>query len=195
MFELPEEDRQLLLRIARNAVKAHLSGSPFHLPENHQGVLAESHGIFVSLHHGKQLRGCIGNVAPSQPLYRTTARCAVAAATEDPRFSSVMLEELSLVSFELSVLGMPEPVHDVEAIEIGKHGLIISKGSARGLLLPQVAVEYRWNRNQFLAETCIKAGVHSNAWREDATIHSFTADVFRDEHIHQPDPSRQPATS
>jgi AmmeMemoRadiSam system protein A len=195
MFELPEEDRQLLLRIARNAVKAHLSESSFHLPEILQGVAAEPHGVFVSLHHGNKLRGCIGNVAPSQPLYRTTARCAVAAATEDPRFSAVTLEELPLISFELSVLGMPEPVRDVEAIEIGKHGLIISKGSARGLLLPQVAVEYGWNRNQFLAETCIKAGVHPNSWREGATIHSFTADVFRDEHIHQPDPSRQPATS
>lgn len=185
MFELPEDDRRLLLGIARNAVAAHLSGSPFPLPEISHGVSAKPLGVFVSLHRGKKLRGCIGNVVPSEPLYRTTARCAVAAATEDPRFPPVSLEELPLVALELSVLGMPEPVHDVEAIEIGTHGLIISQGSARGLLLPQVAVQYHWNRNQFLAETCIKAGLHPDSWRENAAIHYFTADVFRDEHVHQ----------
>jgi AmmeMemoRadiSam system protein A len=195
MLELPEEDRRLLLGIARNALKAHLSGSPFHLPKIRQGLAAEPHGVFVSLHRGKQLRGCIGNVVPNDPLYRTVARCAVAAATADPRFSSVTLAELPLVSFELSVLGVPEPVQDVESIEIGKHGLIIGKGSARGVLLPQVAVEYRWNRKQFLSETCIKAGLHPNSWREDAAIHCFTADVFRDELIHQPHQLQRPATS
>jgi AmmeMemoRadiSam system protein A len=195
MFELPEEDRRLLLGIARHAVEAHLSGFPLNLSETRDGVSAEPRGVFVSLHKGTQLRGCIGNVVPNDPLYRTVARCAIAAATEDPRFSSVTLAELPLVSFELSVLGMPEPVQDVESIEIGKHGLIIGKGSARGLLLPQVAVQYRWNRNQFLSETCIKAGLHPNSWREDAAIHCFTADVFRDEHIHQPHQLRQPATS
>jgi AmmeMemoRadiSam system protein A len=183
MFQLPEEDRLLLLGIARNAVESHLSGnSPGH-PEIQNGVALGLHGIFVSIHNGKELRGCIGNVMPDQPLYRTTARCAVAAATSDPRFASVTMDELPEVSFELSVLTIPEAVHNVDQIELGKHGLIVSKGSARGLLLPQVATKYRWNRNQFLAETCIKAGLFPDAWREGANIHCFTADVFGEEHL------------
>jgi AmmeMemoRadiSam system protein A len=183
MFQLPEEDRLLLLGIARNAVEGHLSGDSPALPEIQHGVALEPHGVFVSIHNGKELRGCIGNVMPDQPLYRTTARCAVAAATSDPRFDSVKLHELPDVSFELSVLSIPEPVQSVELIEVGTHGLIVSKGSARGLLLPQVATQYRWNRNQFLAETCIKAGLFPNAWREGASIHCFTAHVFGEEHI------------
>lgn len=186
MFQLPEEDRQLLLGIARKAVEAHLSGESLSLPEIQHGAALESHGVFVSIHNGKELRGCIGNVMTNQPLYRTTARCAVAAATEDPRFAPVTLEELPRVSFELSVLSIPEPVQNVNEIEVGTHGLIVSKGSARGLLLPQVASQYRWNRNQFLAETCIKAGLHPNAWNEGASVHCFTAAVFAEEHIHHP---------
>ena len=119
-----------------------------------------------------------------QPLFRTVARCAVAAATTDPRFAPLMLDELPRAAFELSVLSIPEPVESVDEIEVGKHGLIVSKGSARGLLLPQVATQHHWNRNQFLTETCIKAGLHPNAWREGAIIHCFTAAVFGEEHIH-----------
>ena len=186
MFQLPEEDRQLLLGIARVAVEARLSGKSFQFPEIQHGIGLEPHGVFVSIHHGRELRGCIGDVMPAQPLYRTTARCAVAAATSDPRFASVTLDELPRVSFELSILSIPELVRNTDEIEVGKHGLIVSEGSARGLLLPQVATRCRWNRNEFLAETCIKAGLHPNAWKEGAHIHCFTADVFREEHIHQP---------
>ena len=186
MFQLPEEDRQLLLGIARNAVAAHLSGNSLRLSEIQRGVAAEPHGVFVSIHHGKELRGCIGNVITDEPLYRTTARCAVAAATTDPRFAAVTLDELPHVFFELSVLSIPESVQNVNEIEVGTHGLIVTKGSARGLLLPQVATQYRWNHNQFLAETCIKAGLHPNAWKEGASIHCFTAAVFGEEHIHHP---------
>jgi AmmeMemoRadiSam system protein A len=185
MFQLPEEDRHLLLGIARNAVEAHLSGNSPERFDIQQGIALEPHGIFVSIHNGGQLRGCIGNVMPDQPLYRTTAHCAIAAATSDPRFAAVTQEELPSVSFELSVLSIPEPLQRLEEIEVGKHGLIVSKGSARGLLLPQVATQQRWNRNQFLAETCIKAGLSPNAWREGASIHCFTADVFGEEHIPQ----------
>jgi len=183
MFQLPEEDRQLLLGIARVAVEAHLSGNSFQLPEIQYGIGSQPHGVFVSIHHGQELRGCIGNVMTDQPLYRTTARCAAAAATSDPRFAPITLDELPRVSFELSILSIPEPVSNLDEIEVGKHGLIVSEGSARGLLLPQVATQYRWNRNQFLAETCMKAGLHPNAWKEGAQIHCFTADVFGEEHI------------
>ena len=183
MFQLPEEDQQLLLGIARNAVKSHLSRSSPEFPEIRQGPALEPRGVFVSIHHGERLRGCVGNVMPDQPLHRTTARCAVAAATSDPRFVPISLVELPYVSFELSVLSIPEPVTDLDAIEVGRHGLIATNGAARGLLLPQVATQYRWNRNQFLTETCIKAGLHPNAWKEGATIFCFTAAVFGEEHI------------
>lgn len=186
MFQLPEDDRKLLLGVARVAVRSHLWGMSLRLPEIDDGVLMERHGVFVSIHQGRELRGCIGNVTPELPLYNATAQCAVAAASADPRFPPVTEEELPQISFELSVLSIPEPVVDIDEIEIGRHGLIVSKGSARGLLLPQVATQYRWNCNQFLAETCIKAGLHPEAWREGATIHYFTADVFGEEHIHQP---------
>ena len=186
MFQLPDEDQQLLLGIARNAVEAHVSGNSLQLPVIRQGIVSQRHGVFVSIHRGKELRGCIGNVMTDSALYRTTARCAVAAATSDPRFPPVTLDELPHVTFELSVLSIPEPVHNVEQIEVGKHGLIISKGPARGLLLPQVATQYRWNRNQFLAETCMKAGIDPNAWKQGASIHYFTANVFGEKLIHPP---------
>jgi uncharacterized protein len=186
MFQLPEEDQRLLLGIARSAVQARLSRNTADLPEIPHGVAAEPHGVFVSIHREKELRGCIGNVVTDKPLYWTTARCAVSAATSDPRFPSVTRNELPYVSFELSVLSIPEPMQDIDEIEIGKHGLIVTQGSACGLLLPQVATQYHWNRNQFLAETSIKAGLLPNAWREGATIHCFTAAVFGEEHIHHP---------
>jgi AmmeMemoRadiSam system protein A len=192
MFRLPEPDRRFLLNLARNAVQAHLSAIPLQLSAVHDGITCEPHGVFVSIHQGRQLRGCIGNVMPELPLYQTTARCAIAAATSDPRFPAVTLGELPLLSFEISVLSPPELVNTFEEIEVGKHGLIVSKGSARGLLLPQVPVEYGWNRNQFLSETCIKAGLDPNAWHEGTVIHSFTADVFGEDQIHQLD---RPAAS
>jgi AmmeMemoRadiSam system protein A len=184
MFQLPEQHRQLLLSIARNSVAAHLSGNGLPLPDIESPILSEIHGVFVSIHEGPNLRGCIGNVMPDQPLYTTTARCAIAAATTDPRFRPVTLSELPELTFEISVLGIPELVENIEQIEVGTHGLIISKGHARGLLLPQVATQYEWDREEFLAETCIKAGLHPNAWREGATIHSFTAEVFSEADIH-----------
>ena len=186
MFQFLEEDQKLLLSIARNAVQSQLSNNSFQLPEIRQGIGSEPHGVFVSIHRGNELRGCIGHIMPDQPLYRTTARCAVAAATSDPRFAPVTLDELPRVSFELSVLSSPEQVRNVEDIEVGKHGLIVSKGSTHGLLLPQVAVQYRWDRTQFLAETCMKAGLQPNAWKEGADVRRFTAAVFSEKNVHQP---------
>jgi AmmeMemoRadiSam system protein A len=185
MFQLREQDKQILLGIARDAVTAHLSGNRFQPANIESEILLEDHGVFVSIHNGTNLRGCIGNVMPDQPLHQTIARCAVAAATTDPRFRSMTLSELPHVSFELSVLGVPELVKNVDEIEVGTHGLIVSKGHARGLLLPQVATQYGWDRKEFLEETCIKAGLHRNAWKEGATIHRFTAEVFSETDVHQ----------
>jgi AmmeMemoRadiSam system protein A len=158
-------------------VQSHLSAHSLELPEIRDEVLLEPRGLFVSIHEGNALRGCIGNIQPSNPLYVTTANSAIAAAVSDPRFPPMTLDELPHVDFELSVLGPIEQVTDVESIEIGRHGLIVSKGNAKGLLLPQVASQYRWNRERFLAETCRKAGLRPED-RQNVQIYRFTAEVF-----------------
>jgi AmmeMemoRadiSam system protein A len=178
MFQLTEDDQKLLLQIARNAVRSYLSGQSPRLPEINAGVLAESHGIFVSIHQGTALRGCIGNIHPAGPLYRTAAECAIAAAVGDPRFMPMMAAELPGVEFEISVLSPMSRISDIHEIEVGKHGLLISRGNARGLLLPQVATAYGWTRERFLQETCAKAGLKPDAWKDGAAIECFSAVVF-----------------
>jgi AmmeMemoRadiSam system protein A len=178
MFQLTEDNQQLLLQIARNAVRSYLSGQPPHLPGVPGGMLTEPHGVFVSIHKGGQLRGCIGNVHPAGPLYRTAAECAIAAAVGDSRFMPLMMAELPEVDFEISVLSTMVRMRDFREIEVGTHGLLISKQDVHGLLLPQVATMYGWDRERFLQETCKKAGLSPDDWKEDATIQHFTALVF-----------------
>ena len=178
IFQLTESDQQLLLQIARNAVEAYLTSRSPRLPEVLHGALTEMRGIFVSIHKNQELRGCIGNIHAVSPLYRTVAECAIAAAVGDPRFMPITLAELPAVEFEISVLSAFERVLDIQQIEIGKHGLVVSKKEARGLLLPQVASTLGWSRERFLQETCKKAGLSSDDWKKDATIESFSAVVF-----------------
>jgi AmmeMemoRadiSam system protein A len=184
MFQLTEDDQRLLLQIARNAVGSYLSRQMPHLPGVPRGVLAEPHGVFVSIHQGTALRGCIGNIHPVGPLYRSAAECAISAAVGDPRFMPMSYAELEKVEFEISVLSPMNRVRDVSEIEIGRHGLLITKGSARGLLLPQVATAYGWNRERFLQETSTKAGLKANDWAKDAVIDSFSAVVFAEKQFH-----------
>ena len=146
--------------------------------------MTESHGVFVSIHNGTALRGCIGNIHPAGPLYRTTAECAIAAAVGDPRFMPMAPAELASVEFEISVLSLMNRVKNIGEIEVGEHGLLISKGPARGLLLPQVATAYGWSRERFLQETCIKAGLKPDAWKDGAAIESFNAVVFDEKQFH-----------
>ena len=178
MFQLTESDQRLLLQTARTSVRAYLSGETANEAEISNGVLTESYGIFVSIHKNGELRGCIGNVHPSVPLYRSAAEYAIAAAVSDPRFVPMTPDELPAADFEISVLSLMEPVEDITEIEIGLHGLMITKQAARGLLLPQVATEHQWNRVRFLRETCIKAGLNPDDWKSGATIHRFAAFVF-----------------
>ena len=181
--QLTEADQQLLLQIARNAVQAYLEDRSPRLPEVPPGPLSECHGVFVTLHNGDKLRGCIGNIHAVGPVYRTAAECAIAAAVGDPRFMPLTREELSEIEFEISVLSPLRRVANIQEIEIGKHGLYITKRNARGLLLPQVAAMYDWNREMFLQETCKKAGLHGDDWK-DATIEIFTAVVFSEKQFH-----------
>jgi hypothetical protein len=184
MFQLTESDQQLLLQIARNSVRAYLSGETFAPPENSSGALNESCGIFVSIHKHGELRGCIGNIQSAGPLYRSAAECAISAAVGDPRFIPLTGDELLLIDFEISVLSPMRRIENVGEIEVGKHGLLISKRGYRGLLLPQVATAYAWDRETFLQETCRKAGLRADEWKDGATIHCFSAFVFGEKHSH-----------
>jgi len=178
MSRLPSEERRVLLGLARRAiVEAVRHGRVPEVPSP-TGRLSQHSGAFVTLHCRGRLRGCIGQVEPAYPLANTVTRCAVAAAQEDPRFDLVRPEELSELEIEISILSPLEPIRP-EQIEVGVHGLMVSRGGLRGLLLPQVATQYGWTREHFLEETCVKAGLERNAWKDSATrIEAFTAEVF-----------------
>jgi len=173
------EDRRRLLQEARRAVSDALAGRPA-VPAEPEGVLGLHAGVFVSFHRHGELRGCIGHLDADQPLAAVVARCAVAAATEDPRFAPVSRAELDDCEIEISVLGPIEPIEDAADIIVGRHGLIVEQGWHRGLLLPQVAREQRWDRDTFLARTCAKAGLPGDAWKRGAKILTFEAEVFSD---------------
>ena len=140
-------------------------------------------GAFVTLNKDHQLRGCIGNIRGTEALYQTVSRMAIAAATEDPRFPPVRPEELDQITIEISVLTPLKKISSPEEIQIGRDGLYIEKGFYHGLLLPQVATEYGWNREEFLQHTCLKAGLPPDAWREGATTYSFSAQVFNEQEL------------
>jgi AmmeMemoRadiSam system protein A len=178
MPSLSEADRKSLLELARRAVveAVSLQKPAGRIP--HSGVFGEKRGVFVTLHARGRLRGCIGVIEAFEPLGESITRCAASAAFEDPRFSPVSQEELRELQIELSLLSPPEPILPRD-IEIGKHGLLISQAAKRGLLLPQVAVQHKFSREQFLEETCRKAGLAADAWQEPETqILGFTSEVF-----------------
>ena len=178
MPSLSEADRRALLGLARRAIAEAVSLQKPAEGVPQSGVFAEKRGVFVTIHARGRLRGCIGVVEAFEPLGESIARCAASAALHDPRFSPVSAEELRDLQIEISLLSALEPIHP-ENVEIGKHGLLISQGSKRGLLLPQVAVEHKLGREQFLEETCRKAGLNSKAWQEPETqILGFTSEVF-----------------
>lgn len=169
-------ERKILLDLARRAIDSTLAGRDVDLspPTPH---LAEKRGAFTSLHLEGQLRGCVGYVMPEYPLYRTVGETAVAAAFHDPRFYQVTPEEAQQLKIEISVLTVPEPIAP-EDVVVGKHGLIVSHRGRRGLLLPQVPQEHDWDRLMFLAQTCLKAGLPADVWKNGATVEAFTAEVF-----------------
>lgn len=181
MPSLSEDERAKLLDLARRAIA--LAVTRRELPENfpHSENLSQPRGAFVTLHRNGELRGCIGTTETNEPLAQAVARCAASAALHDPRFSPVNASEVGELQVEISVLSPLAPVRP-EEIEIGTHGLVISDVSHRGLLLPQVAVEHHLTREQFLAETCRKAGLPRDAWRSpDTRIDSFTCEIFADQ--------------
>ena len=174
-----EEDRRTLLRLARDAIVAHVTSAPPPTVEP-AGILARRGGAFVTIHNRGDLRGCIGHIEADEPLGLVVARCAVDACSSDPRFHAVSAPELSAIDLELSLLGPLEPIGGPEGIEIGRHGVLIERGWRRGLLLPQVASEWGWDAPTFLAHTCRKAGLAVDAWQHGAKIWRFEAEVFGD---------------
>ena len=178
MFQLSKPERQLLLEIARGAVRAHLAKEKPPVRGIPDGTLGQSHGVFVSLHRGAELRGCIGRVQSDRPLYETTAECAVSAAVADPRFVPMEADELDHVSFEISALTPLTTIEGIDQLEVGRHGLLVEKGPSRGLLLPQVASRFGWDRREFLRQTCLKAGLGPDEWQSGANIFVFEAIVF-----------------
>ncbi len=177
--ELSPEERRILLRIAHDAILAVVERQPFADTPPALPGLAEARGVFTTLYLGGELRGCVGYAIPVAPLYRAVAETARAAAFEDSRFSPVTKDEACKLDVSLSVLSPLFPIHP-EAVEVGRHGLVISQGGRRGLLLPQVPGEYGWDRESFLEQTCRKAGLPLDAWRKGARIDAFTAEVFSD---------------
>jgi len=174
--EYSADERRLLLQLAHEAVAAAIEKRELDLapPSEH---LAERRGAFTTLHERGELRGCVGYVIPMYSLYRTIAETAVAAAFHDSRFMPVRADELSRLQVEISVLSPIQPI-DPEEVEIGRHGLIITYANRRGLLLPQVPLEHHWDREMFLRQTCVKAGLPEDAWEHGAKVEAFTAEVF-----------------
>jgi AmmeMemoRadiSam system protein A len=176
--EFSLEERELLLRLAHDSITSALEqrAISFDAPTPH---LAEPRGAFCSLYLLGELRGCVGYVIPASSLYRAVAETARAAAFDDNRFPPVIKNEAFALEIELSILSPPQPIR-AEAIEVGRHGLLISQHGHRGLLLPQVAAEHKWDCNTFLEQTCRKAGLVQDAWKKGATIQAFTAEIFGD---------------
>jgi AmmeMemoRadiSam system protein A len=174
--EYPQEEREALLRLAHRAIDSALTGTELDLDPAYPH-LAEVRGAFTTLHLLGKLRGCIGYVIPTHSLYRTVAETAQAAAFDDPRFRPVTVEEAPELKVEISVLSELQPIHP-EEVKVGVHGLVVTHLGRRGLLLPQVPVEWGWDRETFLAQTCLKAGLPADAWLQGAELQAFTAEVF-----------------
>ena len=170
-------ERRTLLAIARASMTARVAAQAYAAPPA-DGALARRLGAFVTLRLDETLRGCIGCTDTDRPLAEVVARCAAAAAAEDSRFSPLSERELQAVVLEVSVLGPIEPLVDPDQVQVGRDGLIVEKGPRRGLLLPQVATEWGWDRETFLSQACVKAGLGPDAWKSGAQLFRFEAEVF-----------------
>ncbi|MEW6375687.1 MAG: AmmeMemoRadiSam system protein B [Thermodesulfobacteriota bacterium] len=176
---LGEQDKKMLHHIAKTVIENKVRGKPVPEFKVESHILKENRGAFVTIHKKGQLRGCIGYIEGHGPLHKTIEEMAEAAAFRDPRFNPVKEKELSELELEISVLTPLKKITDINEIEVGKHGIYIKKGWSSGLLLPQVATEYGWDRQTFLEHTCQKAGLPSNAWKDKSTeIYIFSADIF-----------------
>ncbi len=178
------EQQRFLLSVARQAVEAAVTEGRLITLTEVDEAFCQPLGAFVTLTRHGSLRGCIGYPEPTLPLYQAIIRGGASAALQDPRFPPVIPTELDELHIEISVLSPLQEARP-EDVVVGTHGLVIEKGFSRGLLLPQVPVEWGWEREEFLAHTCRKAGLPTDAWRTGATLYTFTAHVFSED-VHQP---------
>jgi len=194
-FSLTRSEKAELLKIAKKSVEtavreARLSPLAASEPE----ALQQDRGAFVTLKEKGQLRGCIGYIAPMKALAETVRDVAAFAALKDERFRPVTQAELGELEYEISVLSPLRRVTDIKQIRVGKHGLVIKKADYSGLLLPQVPTEQGWDRNTFLEQTCVKAGLPPSAWQDEETdIFLFTALVFGEHTLSEPLLPEEPA--
>ena len=179
--KLSGEAKKKLLEIARSSIQAYLKSKKAPEISVEEPLLQEKRGAFVTLTKNLQLRGCIGRFEPEIPLSEIVSQMAIAAATADPRFPPLREEELKNIRIEISALTPLKRIKDVEEIKVGTHGIYIVKGFDRGVLLPQVATEHKWDRTTFLEQTCWKAGLPQDAWKDkDAEIYIFSAEIFHE---------------
>ena len=175
---LNKKEQRELLKIARETIVGYVTTGKVPVVETASIGLQSESGCFVTIKKSGQLRGCIGNFISSQPLYRLIQEMAVSAATRDPRFYPMKPVDLDDFELDISVLSPLKLTESVDEIVVGVHGIYIVKGSYRGVLLPQVATEYGWDRDTFLKHTCLKAGLPENAWQKECEIYIFSAQVF-----------------
>ena len=177
-FRLSNEEKKELLHLAGTTINLFIREKKVLDYRTQNPNFLAKKGAFVTLKKNGHLRGCIGFTEPVLPLFEAVIRAAIYAACQDRRFPPVSADELDHLEIEISVLTTPHKISDSRLVEVGRHGLIISKGDNRGLLLPQVPVENNWSRQEFLEQTCLKAGLPRNAWRTGADIYIFEAIVF-----------------
>jgi uncharacterized protein (TIGR00296 family) len=192
-FELTQEEGEFLLKFARNTVKIYIeTGKTLKPPKETPLKLFQQCGVFVTINtqhdNERELRGCIGYPYPTTPLVEAVIDSAINAATKDPRFDPITPSELNQVVFEVSVLTPPEKIETdnpkdyVKQIKVGEDGLIIERGHRKGLLLPQVPIEWHWQEEEFLCQCCMKAGLPPDNWlTEDVKIYKFHAIIFNEE--------------
>lgn len=183
---LSMEEGEKAVKLARKAIETYLSSGKV-IEDRFNGIFAEKRGVFTTLNKHGALRGCIGFPYPIKRLDEAIIESAIAAAVEDPRFPPVRLEEMKEIEVEVTVLTPPEkletdPVKRPEHVEIGRHGLIVKRGYRSGLLLPQVAVEYGFDAEEFLTQTCLKAGIPPDSWLlKDCEVYRFEGQIFKEE--------------
>jgi AmmeMemoRadiSam system protein A len=176
---LSAEQKVFLLDLARSSVAARVLGQT--TVSEIEFEMPDVSGVFVTIKRHGELRGCLGTLENRRGLVQEVARCAADSASEDPRFSAVSADELPDLHLEVSVLGPLERIEPSPgAFSIGEHGLVVEQGTKRGLLLPQVATEWGWTPEQFLRQTCFKAGLPQDAWQRGADVYRFSAEVFGD---------------
>ncbi len=174
-------EKKKLLDVARKSIVSFLENNDY-LPEKPKEIILNSKtGVFVTLNKNNHLRGCIGYIVGVKPLYIAVYEMARQAAFHDPRFEAVTLDECEDIEIEISIMSPLEKETNLEKIEIGKHGLFMKRGHYSGLLLPQVAVEWNYDRESFLRQTCLKAGMDEQCYQDNSTeIYTFFADIIKE---------------